>query len=60
MQDGGTKGADRQKAMDAFNKPGSDYFVFLLTTRAGVSFISLYRKIKSVSSLIRALASTFL
>lgn len=37
LQDGNTKGSDRQKAMDEFNKPGSDYFIFLLTTRAGVS-----------------------
>jgi SNF2 family DNA or RNA helicase len=36
-QDGNTKGSVRQKAMDEFNKPGSDYFIFLLTTRAGVS-----------------------
>ena len=27
--------------MDEFNKPGSEYFIFLLTTRAGVSLIPL-------------------
>ncbi|KAG6821361.1 hypothetical protein H0H93_014158 [Arthromyces matolae] len=33
--DGNTKGKDRQKGMDEFNKPGSDVFIYLLTTRAG-------------------------
>jgi hypothetical protein len=37
-QDGNTQGSVRQKAMDEYNKPGSEYFIFLLTTRAGVSF----------------------
>jgi chromodomain-helicase-DNA-binding protein 4 len=40
LQDGNTKGSVRQKAMDDFNKAGSDHFIFLLTTRAGVSFSS--------------------
>ena len=39
LQDGNTKGSVRQKAMDEFNKPRSDYFIFLLTTRAGVSLL---------------------
>ncbi|KAJ3911523.1 P-loop containing nucleoside triphosphate hydrolase protein [Lentinula edodes] len=33
--DGNTKGTDRQKGMDEFNRPNSDIFVYLLTTRAG-------------------------
>ncbi|KAG6890733.1 hypothetical protein C0992_013116 [Termitomyces sp. T32_za158] len=33
--DGSTKNKDRQKGMDEFNKPGSDVFIYLLTTRAG-------------------------
>lgn len=36
IKDGHTKGSERQKGMDEFNKPGSDVFVYLLTTRAGV------------------------
>uniref|UniRef100_A0A8H7YAC3 Chromatin remodeling factor mit1 n=1 Tax=Psilocybe cubensis TaxID=181762 RepID=A0A8H7YAC3_PSICU len=40
--DGNTKGAVRQKAMDEFNKPDSEYFIFLLTTRAGGVGINLY------------------
>lgn len=36
-QDGNTKSRDRQKNMDEFNKPDSEYFIFLLSTRAGVS-----------------------
>lgn len=31
--DGDTPQAIRQKSLDAFNAPGSDYSVFLLTTR---------------------------
>lgn len=41
-QDGNTKGTDRQKGMDEFNRPGSDVFIYLLTTRAGVSEKILY------------------
>ncbi|KAK9696189.1 hypothetical protein K7432_012605 [Basidiobolus ranarum] len=33
--DGSTVGEVRQQYIDAFNKPDSDYFVFLLSTRAG-------------------------
>lgn len=33
--------AQRQKSMDAFNAPHSDYFIFLLTTRAGGVGINL-------------------
>ncbi|EDR15764.1 SNF2 family DNA-dependent ATPase [Laccaria bicolor S238N-H82] len=40
--DGDTKGSERQKGMDEFNRPGSDYFVYLLTTRAGGVGINLY------------------
>ncbi|KAF9020320.1 hypothetical protein BDZ89DRAFT_1072318 [Hymenopellis radicata] len=40
--DGNTKGADRQKGMDEFNKPGSDVFIYLLTTRAGGVGINLF------------------
>ncbi|KDR85372.1 hypothetical protein GALMADRAFT_234197 [Galerina marginata CBS 339.88] len=40
--DGNTKGSDRQKAMDDFNKPNSEYFIFLLTTRAGGVGINLF------------------
>ncbi|KAG0368345.1 hypothetical protein BGZ54_002138 [Gamsiella multidivaricata] len=33
--DGGTSSSDRQARIDKFNAPGSDVFVFLLSTRAG-------------------------
>lgn len=35
FQDGDTKSSLRQKEIDDFNKPGSDYFIYILTTRAG-------------------------
>jgi len=40
--DGSTKQADRQKGMDEFNRPGSDVFIYLLTTRAGGVGINLW------------------
>ncbi|KAF5384826.1 hypothetical protein D9615_001372 [Tricholomella constricta] len=40
--DGNTKGSERQKGMDEFNKPGSDMFIYLLTTRAGGVGINLF------------------
>ncbi|KZT02402.1 uncharacterized protein LAESUDRAFT_661821 [Laetiporus sulphureus 93-53] len=40
--DGSTKQADRQKGMDEFNKPDSDIFIYLLTTRAGGVGINLW------------------
>ncbi|KZT75062.1 hypothetical protein DAEQUDRAFT_659936 [Daedalea quercina L-15889] len=40
--DGNTKQADRQKGMDEFNKPGSDVFIYILTTRAGGVGINLW------------------
>ncbi|KAF4623265.1 hypothetical protein D9613_002145 [Agrocybe pediades] len=40
--DGSTKGSARQKSMDEFNKPDSEYFIFLLTTRAGGVGINLF------------------
>ncbi|KAF9527780.1 SNF2 family N-terminal domain-containing protein [Crepidotus variabilis] len=40
--DGSTKGSVRQKSMDDFNKPNSDFFIFLLTTRAGGVGINLF------------------
>lgn len=39
--DGGTAHEDRITAIDDFNKPGSEKFVFLLTTRAGGLGINL-------------------
>lgn len=39
--DGDVQQAQRQKSMDQFNAPGSDYFIFLLTTRAGGVGINL-------------------
>ena len=39
--DGQTEQADRDEAMDVFNKPGSEKFVFLLSTRAGGLGINL-------------------
>lgn len=35
FKDGDTKSSLRQKDIDEFNKPGSDYFIYILTTRAG-------------------------
>ncbi|KAK0464991.1 SNF2 family DNA-dependent ATPase [Desarmillaria tabescens] len=40
--DGNTKGTERQKGMDEFNRPGSDVFIYLLTTRAGGVGINLF------------------
>ncbi|KAF7310762.1 SNF2 family DNA-dependent ATPase [Mycena chlorophos] len=40
--DGNTKGSERQKGMDEFNREGSDVFIYLLTTRAGGVGINLY------------------
>ncbi|GAA5925972.1 hypothetical protein JCM3775_005165 [Rhodotorula graminis] len=39
--DGGTAHEDRMEQIDAYNKPGSDKFIFLLTTRAGGLGINL-------------------
>jgi len=39
--DGSTGGEQRDEAMDAFNAPGSELFVFLLSTRAGGLGINL-------------------
>jgi SNF2 family DNA or RNA helicase len=39
--DGDVQQAQRQKSMDAFNAPNSEYFIFLLTTRAGGVGINL-------------------
>ncbi|KAJ7786129.1 SNF2 family DNA-dependent ATPase [Mycena metata] len=40
--DGNTKGKDRQKGMDEFNREGSEVFIYLLTTRAGGVGINLF------------------
>ncbi|KAI0778404.1 hypothetical protein BD413DRAFT_489884 [Trametes elegans] len=40
--DGNTKQSERQKGMDEFNKPDSDIFIYLLTTRAGGVGINLW------------------
>lgn len=39
--DGGTAHPDRIRAIDQYNQPGSEKFVFLLTTRAGGLGINL-------------------
>jgi len=39
--DGSTSGGDRQDMIDAFNRPNSDRFIFLLSTRAGGLGINL-------------------
>lgn len=39
--DGNTKQGDREDRMDDFNRPGSDKFIFLLSTRAGGLGINL-------------------
>ncbi|KAM0751888.1 hypothetical protein T439DRAFT_325084 [Meredithblackwellia eburnea MCA 4105] len=39
--DGGTSQLDRQRGIDAFNKEGSEYFAYLLSTRAGGVGINL-------------------
>ncbi len=40
--DGSTSGEDRDRHMEDFNKPGSELFIFLLSTRAGGLGINLY------------------
>jgi hypothetical protein len=40
--DGNTSGEDRESQIDEFNAPGSEKFVFLLSTRAGGLGINLY------------------
>lgn len=40
--DGDTKQSIRQKGMDEFNKPDSDIFIYILSTRAGGVGINLY------------------
>ncbi|KAF8609365.1 hypothetical protein BDV93DRAFT_141687 [Ceratobasidium sp. AG-I] len=40
--DGDTKSSLRQKEIDEFNKPGSDYFIYILTTRAGGVGVNLW------------------
>lgn len=42
FEDGNTKQLQRQKDMDAFNEPNSDYFIFMLSTRAGGVGINLW------------------
>ena len=39
--DGSTAHEERQKSIDAFNAPGSDIFIFMLSTRAGGLGINL-------------------
>ena len=39
--DGGVSSAERQRRIDAFNAPGSQDFIFLLSTRAGGIGINL-------------------
>ena len=39
--DGGTAHEDRINAIDEYNRPGSEKFIFLLTTRAGGLGINL-------------------
>jgi SNF2 family DNA or RNA helicase len=39
--DGSVRGNERQAAIDRFNKPGSDVFAFLLSTKAGGQGINL-------------------
>lgn len=39
--DGNTGGEDRDASIETFNKPGSEKFVFLLSTRAGGLGINL-------------------
>ncbi|KDQ19888.1 hypothetical protein BOTBODRAFT_27309 [Botryobasidium botryosum FD-172 SS1] len=40
--DGNTKQTERQKDMDRFNEPGSDVFIYILSTRAGGVGINLW------------------
>ncbi|KAF8323155.1 hypothetical protein DL93DRAFT_632947 [Clavulina sp. PMI_390] len=40
--DGDTPSRQRQKDMDAFNKPGADYFIYILSTKAGGVGINLW------------------
>ncbi|KAF8707907.1 Class II histone deacetylase complex subunits 2 and 3, partial [Rhizoctonia solani] len=40
--DGDTKSSLRQKEIDEYNKPGSEYFIYILTTRAGGVGVNLW------------------
>ena len=57
--DGGTAHDDRIVAIDEYNKPDSEKFIFLLTTRAGVSNPPCTRFDKLLKFIQRALALTF-
>ena len=42
MPTGNTSGEDRESQIDEYNRPGSEKFIFLLSTRAGGLGINLY------------------
>ncbi|CAE7060596.1 unnamed protein product [Rhizoctonia solani] len=42
LKDGDTKSSLRQKEIDEYNKPDSDYFIYILTTRAGGVGVNLW------------------
>ncbi|EIM83636.1 uncharacterized protein STEHIDRAFT_160211 [Stereum hirsutum FP-91666 SS1] len=52
--DGNTKQPDRQKGMDEFNRPNSDVFIYLLSTRAGGVGINLWSADTDLQAIARS------
>ncbi|CAE6521305.1 unnamed protein product [Rhizoctonia solani] len=58
--DGDTKSSLRQKEIDEYNKPGSEYFIYVLTTRAGGVGVNLWSADTVMCALLSSLQKTLL